>query len=540
METYSPPMVFTHMMTARKRVGPLPTYCLAVRHSVNYSSSDLFTSDDSSIDLPSDSSLETSSDSYLDALSNSSSGHSSLDHSSPEPPSVRADLLPLPKRIRSFNFATDLKDCSNKSSEPSVPRETSLRGDVIVRGSDEPYSEHDIDPEIQAEINECIAYVDALRANRIDAKVAVEIVTREEVETSSKGPVEVRVDRVMHPAVSEDIPEPTQEGAVEVTYGTLGDLSTIMLERISELEWDNMRLRGNRNRGNKNRGNGNRGVNRNENSEGNDGNNNGNGYGNHNINPGGFMSVARDCTYQDFLKSQPLNFNEIKGVWNSHKRAIGIEAAYAMTWTELMKLLTEVYYPRNEIQKMEAKLWNLSVKGNDLTAYTGIFQKLNVIADEPTRLQDAIRITNNLMDQKLKGYARSAKNKRRFDNNPRENRGKQPAFKRKNVGGQNVTKFYMTGNNVRKGKDCPKLRNQNRGNKTGNKTGNKSGRNEGTSRAYAIRGGEANLDFNVVMVIVCDEKIVCIPYGDGMLIIRGDDCESESKSKLSIISYTKT
>ncbi|GKG61213.1 hypothetical protein Tco_0618938, partial [Tanacetum coccineum] len=28
----------------------------------------------------------------------------------------------------------------------------------------------------------------------------------------------------------------------------------------------------------------------------------------------------------------------------------------------------------------------------------------NVIAAEPTRLQDAIRIVNNLMDQKLKGY----------------------------------------------------------------------------------------------------------------------------------------
>ncbi|GJR17191.1 hypothetical protein Tco_0965718, partial [Tanacetum coccineum] len=32
----------------------------------------------------------------------------------------------------------------------------------------------------------------------------------------------------------------------------------------------------------------------------------------------------------------------------------------------------------------------------------------NVIAAKPTKLQDAIRIANNLMDQKLKGYARSA------------------------------------------------------------------------------------------------------------------------------------
>nr|GEV79098.1 hypothetical protein [Tanacetum cinerariifolium] len=67
-----------HMMTARKRVGPLPTHRLSVRHSVDYSSLDPFSSDDSS---------ETSSDSSSDDLSDSSSGHSSSDHSSPTLPS---------------------------------------------------------------------------------------------------------------------------------------------------------------------------------------------------------------------------------------------------------------------------------------------------------------------------------------------------------------------------------------------------------------------------------------------------------------------
>ncbi|GKF26326.1 hypothetical protein Tco_0082220, partial [Tanacetum coccineum] len=36
--------------------------------------------------------------------------------------------------------------------------------------------------------------------------------------------------------------------------------------------------------------------------------------------------------------------------WNSHKRTIGVEAAYTMNWAELMKLMTEVYCPRNEIK----------------------------------------------------------------------------------------------------------------------------------------------------------------------------------------------
>ncbi|GKC94962.1 putative reverse transcriptase domain-containing protein [Tanacetum coccineum] len=41
-------------------------------------------------------------------------------------------------------------------------------------------------------------------------------------------------------------------------------------------------------------------------------------------------------------------------------------------------------------------------------------------------------------------------------------------------------------------------------------------------------------------VIVCDEKIVRIPYGDEVLIVQGDRSGKEKKSKLSIISCTKT
>nr|GFC25429.1 putative reverse transcriptase domain-containing protein [Tanacetum cinerariifolium] len=39
-------------------------------------------------------------------------------------------------------------------------------------------------------------------------------------------------------------------------------------------------------------------------------------------------------------------------------------------------------------------------------------------------------------------------------------------------------------------------------------------------------------------LIVCDEKVVRIPYGNEVLIIRGDDCDG--RSKLNIISCTKT
>ncbi|GKB72203.1 reverse transcriptase domain-containing protein, partial [Tanacetum coccineum] len=141
--------------------------------------------------------------------------------------------------------------------------------------------------------------------------------------------------------------------------------------------------------------------------------------------------------------------------------------------------MIEVYCPRNKVQKMEIELWNLAVKGNNLTAYTRRFQELvllctimvpneedkverfvgglpdniqgNVIAAEPTKLQDAIRIANNLMDQKLEGYAKSAKNKKMLENNSRDSRGQQPVFKRQNVKGQNVARAYTAGNNKKKG-----------------------------------------------------------------------------------------
>nr|GEU69561.1 reverse transcriptase domain-containing protein [Tanacetum cinerariifolium] len=76
----------------------------------------------------------------------------------------------------------------------------------------------------------------------------------------------------------------------------------------------------------------------------------------------------------------------------------------------------------------------------------------NVISIEPLRLQDAVRIAKNLMDQKLKGYAaRNVENKRRFDNNSRDNRMQQSPLKRQNGNGQNVARAYVVGNSKKRG-----------------------------------------------------------------------------------------
>ncbi|GKF05369.1 hypothetical protein Tco_0036037, partial [Tanacetum coccineum] len=75
---------------------------------------------------------------------------------------VRADLIPSPKRVKDSGYLADVK---------VDPRKISLRDDDIVRVSDEPHLEQDIDPEIQADIDECIAYADALTDIGIDARV---------------------------------------------------------------------------------------------------------------------------------------------------------------------------------------------------------------------------------------------------------------------------------------------------------------------------------------------------------------------------------
>ncbi|GKB91773.1 hypothetical protein Tco_0964045 [Tanacetum coccineum] len=224
-----------HMMTARKRVGPLPTHCLTVRHSVDHSSSD--------------SSSEASSDFHLDASSDSSLRHPLSDHSLPDLPStfagpsrkrrrspmtsvsalspvfgalspIRADLIPSPKRVRDSVYSADVE---------VDPRETSLRDDVIVRVSDEPHLEQDSDPEIQAEIYECCAYADALRDRGIDARVVVEAIDRDETETGVRGLVEVRVERVTHPVMPEDILEPAYMRHWEIWFR--GSIITLRLSQ---------------------------------------------------------------------------------------------------------------------------------------------------------------------------------------------------------------------------------------------------------------------------------------------------------------------
>nr|GEV72637.1 reverse transcriptase domain-containing protein [Tanacetum cinerariifolium] len=160
--------------------------------------------------------------------------------------------------------------------------------------------------------------------------------------------------------------------------------------------------------------------------------------------------------------------------WNSKIRSLGPDA-YSMTWEVLKKKMTDKYCLQGEIKKLEIELWNLKVKGNDVPAYTKRFQELTLIctkfvanetkkidkyvsvlpdniyesvkASKPKTLDETIELANDLMDQKLRTYAkRQTNNKRKTDDSFRNNHGhQQQSLKR-----QNVAKVYNIGTGKKK------------------------------------------------------------------------------------------
>ncbi|GJV13337.1 putative reverse transcriptase domain-containing protein [Tanacetum coccineum] len=380
----------------------------------------------------------------------------------------------------------------------------------------------------------------------IDMEVDVEDEVENEVESNDRGTMEIGVDVVAGIDIPDGMFIPNAVERLEQARSLIaGGERASLLEQVASLETSNARLRGTmmmeraradrfwqrvrfmeselrQIRSDGNNGNGNGG-------DGNRGN------GNPNENDRGARPVARECTYQDFMKCQPLNFKGTEGVvrlirwfekmetvfhisncpekyqvkyatctllnsaltwWNSHKRTIRADAAFAMSWRELMRFQELTMMCTKMVPEEEDRVKKL---------IGGIPDNIqgNVIIDEPTRLQDAVRIANNLMDQKLKGPCTVR------------------CGKCKKVG-------HLT-------QDCK----------------------EADSTTSNQRGHPLNINlmpvehgsFDVIIgmdwlanhhaVIVCDEKIVWIPYGDEVLIVQGDKSDKGKKSKLSIISCTK-
>ncbi|GKC45519.1 hypothetical protein Tco_1063241 [Tanacetum coccineum] len=342
------------LLTARKRVGPFPARRLAWRR-VSHRSSDRHSSPDFTLDI--------SSGSSSDSLSGSSSVHSSgQSHSGPST-RVASPRLLIPRLglhdvvrllcVGEMQIPTTLVPSSTPVSRSIAPALADLLPRKRFKDS---YSskvngeEHREIGTVDAETVANLGISQGVGAHIEDCiDLGVEVATSDirrdeeefEAEASEGGMMEITVD----PLATGDISKPTRGDAPDLE-GTLYDMSHYMsevpLNRITEFEtaqrqleaehdyhlfwyypWEIEEL-----------------VNRQEEealaayeatraanaleaksqsqngSDGNNGNggNRNSGNGNPNENERGARPVARECTYQDFMKCQPLNFKGMEGV----------------------------------------------------------------------------------------------------------------------------------------------------------------------------------------------------------------------------------
>nr|GEV86531.1 putative reverse transcriptase domain-containing protein [Tanacetum cinerariifolium] len=296
---------------------------------------------------------------------------------------------------------------------------------------------------------------------------------------------------------------------------------------------------------------------------------------------------TRECTYNDFLKCQPLNFKgNARTWWNSHIRTVTHEVAYAMTWKTLKKMMTDKYCPRGEIKKLEIKMWNLKVKGTDVYI-DGLPDMIHgsVMASKPKPMQDAIEFAIELVDQKICTLAeRQAEIKGSL-------RTLQGTIKTNSSLSKGIMWHGLTLLGLGHFKNnYPKLTKKNQENQAENGNAMARAYNVGTAgenpnssvvmgtfllnNRYALILFDTGADISFVpttfsslidiipttldhgydvelsgdriillskyhAVIVCDEKIVRIPYGNEILIVRGDESSNEYGSRLNIISAPK-
>ncbi|GJW12677.1 putative reverse transcriptase domain-containing protein [Tanacetum coccineum] len=202
------------------------------------------------------------------------------------------------------------------------------------------------------------------------------------------------------------------------------------------------------------------------------------------------VQVARECTYPDFLKCQPLNFKGTEGVvgltqwfekmesvysisnctvacqvkfatctlqgnaltWEPHANDHYSKAAHAMQLRTHKKMMTDKYCPRGEIKKLEFEMWNLKVKGNDVVAYSQRFQELALMCDRmfPEEIDQVEKYVGGLPDTIHGSAERQANNKRKSDDTARNNQNQQ-LNKR-----QNTRRAYAAGNGNRRPCGGPK------------------------------------------------------------------------------------
>ncbi|GKA09973.1 putative reverse transcriptase domain-containing protein [Tanacetum coccineum] len=110
------------------------------------------------------------------------------------------------------------------------------------------------------------------------------------------------------------------------------------------------------------------------------------------------------------------------------RETVGHDVAYAMTWTDLKKKMTDKYCPRGVIKKLKVEMMFPEEK-DKIEKYVGGLPDMihgSVKVSKPKTMQDAIEFATELMDKKINTFAeRRADNKRKFDDTSKNNQNQQ-------------------------------------------------------------------------------------------------------------------
>nr|GEW74045.1 reverse transcriptase domain-containing protein [Tanacetum cinerariifolium] len=143
--------------------------------------------------------------------------------------------------------------------------------------------------------------------------------------------------------------------------------------------------------------------------------------------------VARKYSYKEFMSCQPFNFKGTEGVvrlirWfertksNLFAQPIGIEEAYKIPWSKFRKLLIKKYCPQTEELAVLCPTMVPNSKKFMEVFIEGLPRSIegNFTASKPQTLEEAITITQRLMDQNrrhetFRAYAATPTKNNRID-----------------------------------------------------------------------------------------------------------------------------
>ncbi|GJU03197.1 ankyrin repeat-containing protein [Tanacetum coccineum] len=111
--------------------------------------------------------------------------------------------------------------------------------------------------------------------------------------------------------------------------------------------------------------------------------------------------IFKLCSYRLGFENDPVPYNLGSGSialtwWNRNVQTLGLANANQIPWSNVKTMMTTEYCPATEIQRMEQELLTLTLKGDDIEAYSNRFHELvlmcpELVSNERKKIEKYIR-----------------------------------------------------------------------------------------------------------------------------------------------------